>query len=251
MSKSRDIADSAATINFIDSLTSDAQTQLNSKATLDASPTFTGTVTATAFSGDGSGLTGVDSLPSQTGNNGLFLTTDGSTASWAEAGGGAWELISTTTISGSPSTIDIESDITSSHDSYMVFLQDLDASTNQSFDIRYKKSGSYQSSAYYAMDIADGAVNTRSNQSQFRTGASIDSGGNAMDASFTFMNVHSTDACGQIMYGQGTGNAETSFMIVGSHKLAAAVTGIRFFVQGGVTFTSGKIYVYGLKNSQD
>ena len=103
MSKSRDIADSAATINYIDGLTSDAQSQLNDKATLDGSPTFTGTVTATACSGDGSGLTGVDSLPSQTGNNGLFLTTDGSTASWAEAGGGAWELLSTATPSASAS----------------------------------------------------------------------------------------------------------------------------------------------------
>lgn len=82
MSKSRDIADSAATINYIDNLTSDAQSQINDKATLDGSPTFTGTVTATAFSGDGSGLTGVDSLPSQTGQSGKFLTTDGSAASW-------------------------------------------------------------------------------------------------------------------------------------------------------------------------
>jgi len=82
MSKSRDIADSAATINYIDSLTSDAQSQLDDKATLDGSPTFTGTVTATAFSGDGSGLTGVDSLPSQTGNAGEFLTTDGTNPSW-------------------------------------------------------------------------------------------------------------------------------------------------------------------------
>lgn len=101
MSKSRDIADSAATINYIDGLTSDAQTQIDTatsdiatntsdiatKAPL-SNPTFTGTVTATAFSGDGSGLTSVDSLPSQTGNSGLFLTTDGTDASWGEAGGG-------------------------------------------------------------------------------------------------------------------------------------------------------------------
>ena len=81
MSKSRDIADSAATINYIDGLTSDAQTQIDTKAPLSA-PTFTGTVTATAYVGDGSGLTGVDSLPAQSGNAGNYLTTDGTNASW-------------------------------------------------------------------------------------------------------------------------------------------------------------------------
>jgi hypothetical protein len=35
--------------------------------------------------GDGSGLTGVDSLPSQTSQSGKFLTTDGSAASWGDA----------------------------------------------------------------------------------------------------------------------------------------------------------------------
>ena len=54
MSKSRDIADSAATINYIDGLTSDAQTQLDAKAV----------------------------YPDQTGNSGKFLTTDGSVTSW-------------------------------------------------------------------------------------------------------------------------------------------------------------------------
>ena len=84
MSKSRDIADSATTINYIDGLTSDAQSQINTKATLDGSPTFTGTVTATAFSGDGSGLTGVESLPDQTGNDNYYLQTDGTNAAWSQ-----------------------------------------------------------------------------------------------------------------------------------------------------------------------
>jgi hypothetical protein len=68
MSKARDIGDSAATINYIDTLSSNAQTQLDGKADLSGSPTFTGTVTANAasitgtvtanaFSGDGSALT--------------------------------------------------------------------------------------------------------------------------------------------------------------------------------------------------
>ena len=108
MAKSRDIADSASVINYIDGLTSDAQTQLDAKATLDGSPTFTGTVTATAFSGDGSGLTGVESLPSQTGNNGLFLTTNGSTASWGAAGS---EIVTVTRTSNAILTADNNSNL--------------------------------------------------------------------------------------------------------------------------------------------
>ena len=109
MSKSRDIADSAATINYIDGLTSDAQAQINTatsdiatntsdiatntsdittKAPL-SNPTFTGTVTATSFSGDGSALTGIDSLPSQTGNAGKYLTTDGTNGSWGDVSASA------------------------------------------------------------------------------------------------------------------------------------------------------------------
>ena len=56
MSKSRDIADSAATINFIDTVTSNVQDQIDN----------------------------IDALPSQTGNAGKFLTTDGTTDSWGE-----------------------------------------------------------------------------------------------------------------------------------------------------------------------
>lgn len=45
--------------------------------------TITGTATATAFAGDGSALTGITTLPSQSSNSGKFLTTNGSVASWA------------------------------------------------------------------------------------------------------------------------------------------------------------------------
>ena len=42
------------------------------------SPTFTGTVNFT-----GATVTGIDSLPSQSGNSGKYLTTNGTSASWA------------------------------------------------------------------------------------------------------------------------------------------------------------------------
>ena len=45
-------------------------------------PTFTGTVTADFLVGDGSGITGIDSFPAQTGHSGEYLTTDGTNVSW-------------------------------------------------------------------------------------------------------------------------------------------------------------------------
>lgn len=42
----------------------------------------TGAVYADSFYGDGSALTGIDALPSQTGNANKYLTTDGTDASW-------------------------------------------------------------------------------------------------------------------------------------------------------------------------
>jgi hypothetical protein len=52
---------------------------LENKADTD-SPTFTGTVNFT-----GATVTGIDSLPSQSGNSGKYLTTDGTSASWSTA----------------------------------------------------------------------------------------------------------------------------------------------------------------------
>ena len=61
MSKSRDIADSAATINYIDGLTSDAQSQINTVQ---------------------SEISNFDPLPSQSGQSGKYLSTNGTTPSW-------------------------------------------------------------------------------------------------------------------------------------------------------------------------
>lgn len=57
--------------------------------TTDSGATVFGNVTATAFYGDGSNLSGVDALPTQTGNSGKYLTTDGSDASWDSVQSGA------------------------------------------------------------------------------------------------------------------------------------------------------------------
>ena len=243
MSKSRDIADSAATINYIDGLTSDAQSQLNDKATLDGSPTFTGTVTATAFSGDGSGLTGVDSLPSQTGNNGLFLTTDGSTASWAEAGGGAMELISTTTVSGTPSTIDITSGFSSTYDDYVIYGSNITASANAVGDVQLYLNGVLDSGTNYFYTRSNGtAFSSVSSQEGVEWG--FIEASNASGFKIEIFSANSTAAYCPVI--NTFGRSRVGFM--GRTSSSGAITGIRLLIPP-TTFTSGTIRLYGIKKA--
>ena len=262
MSKSRDIADSAATINFIDGLTSDAQTQIDTKAPL-ASPTFTGTVTATAFSGDGSALTGVDSLPSQTGNNGLFLTTDGSTASWAEAGGGgAWEYISAITASGA-SEIDVEWTY-GSHEAYMIILNDYMPSNDQQVLSAYLKlNGTYQNSGYYYH-----FANTYSGSGTY-IGYNGNNANNITISQYQSNNSNFPSAARIIIYNANQNTAYNQFFVEatssyvtggslnqfwnaigqGSCTANKGVSGLRFSPASGTA--SGTAYLYGLKISQE
>lgn len=73
-------------IQYLDGVTSAIQTQLNAKAPA-ANPVFTGTADFT-----GATVTGIEALPSQSGNTGKYLTTDGSTASWATVSAGSSDL---------------------------------------------------------------------------------------------------------------------------------------------------------------
>jgi hypothetical protein len=251
MSKSRDIADSAATINYIDGLTSDAQTQINGKATLDASPTFTGTVTATAFSGDGSGLTGVDSLPSQTGNNGLFLTTDGSTASWGEAGGGAWEFLGKVTASNSAS-IEFTS-ISSDYGCVVAILQAVKPdSDNRSI---YFKTSTNNGSSYNDPTQTSHTVGQPSSVSYAQTTSAITSNdvhytGIPVSGTLFIYNLNSsknTTFTGHLIYDR----ASTSNILVdtfsGGYTTAQVDNAIQF--TSNINIESGSILLYGIKES--
>lgn len=261
MSKSRDIADSAATINYIDGLTSDAQGQLNDKATLDGSPTFTGTVTATAFSGDGSGLTGVDSLPSQTGNNGLFLTTDGSTASWAAAGGGAWEYVTSVTATAA-STLDVEWTY-GEYETVMIVFPKIEKSANGSLEGKMKLNGAYRGGGYrYHLQRSHSSSSSYSgtNGTDDSTIRLLDqSSSESTDPSSLRCIIYNTNQNTQHtqMYWEGTGmfvtpisNTWTLYHHLG-HAMQAGdkgISGFRFQPSSG-TFT-GTAYLYGLKISQ-
>ena len=257
MSKSRDIADSAAPINYIDGLTSDAQGQLNDKATLDGSPTFTGTVTATAFSGDGSGLTGVDSLPSQTGNNGLFLTTDGSTASWAEAGGGAWELLSSVTATNVASA---SFSSLSGYSVYMLVGHNMRPTTdNKQLCVRVSASGVFQSTTDYIsrhLFVSDVTTATR-NVDGPRNKMNLTSNGRSNSSSFSgdiILYVHNlNESVSTSMNWRGSyvrTSQSTRDLHIGGGQFATASSndGIQIIEEDGNNLY-GTFYLYGLKTS--
>lgn len=105
---------SSTELGYLDGVTSAIQTQINAKANT-ASPTFTGTVTlpSTTSIGNVSStelgyLDGVTSAiqtqlnakavyPSQTGNSGKFLTTDGTNVSWGAVSGGSGGTVTSIT----------------------------------------------------------------------------------------------------------------------------------------------------------
>jgi len=120
MAKSRDLADSAATINYIDTVTSNVQDQIDN----------------------------IDPLPSQTGNSGKYLTTDGTDASWGTvaAGDGHWKLISTTSPSGA-STVSIE-DFSTDYKTFKIVFKLTSSSSFSVMKTELKVSGSYRTSSY-------------------------------------------------------------------------------------------------------
>ena len=266
MSKSRDIADSAATINFIDTVSSNVQTQLNAKGVGSVTSvggtgsvsglTLTGTVTSSGNLTLGgtlddinlaSGVTGT--LPAANGGTGItaagasgnVLTSTGSGwASTAPAGGGALELISTTTVSGTPSTIDITSGFSSTYDNYIVIASGVSSSANND-DVYmqvYKNSTLLTSSYTYNNQSGSQLFNYSGfNNIGYVWGNDTGWQVNIINANSMLFTVNSTGLFRAISTGYnntGTGG----------------ITGIRFLFQSGsTTFTQGQIRLYGIKKS--
>lgn len=228
MSKSRDIADSAATINYIDTVTSNVQDQIDN----------------------------IDPLPSQTGNNGLFLTTDGTDASWAAAGGGAWTLIETLSPSAA-STIDVES-FDSTYEIYKIIYR-IDPSTAVLPRILLRFSGAYQTTAdyRYISFFISSANGTTYTADRVASGASyIQCSNNTSDTMhYLEIQIHnSNESTGykNIYFDYRADQSTQALQAIGNGRFHAAagtgvLEGIRVFPNSG-NYT-GKVYVYGLTAS--
>jgi hypothetical protein len=109
MSKARDLANagtalttvSATELGYLDGVTSAVQTQIDSKEpTLPSQTGNTGKYLTTDGTDKSWGTVSQYALPTQTGNSGKYLTTNGTAESWGTVSAG-WSLIATATLSGS------------------------------------------------------------------------------------------------------------------------------------------------------
>ena len=302
MSNSRDIADSAATINYIDTVTSNVQDQIDN---LDPLPTQTGNTgkflttngTAAAWDavdvsseitgtlpvangGTGStsttyadltanvtgtlpvanGGTGATTLtannvllgngtsapqavaPSTSGN---VLTSDGTTwASTAPAGGGAWEFFSSTTVSSSVANIEMA--LSSSHDQYMIVLDNIATGNDSGGYLRWKRGGSFITTDYYYVQ-GQGNWTSPQNQGSFKLrNANI----NQNCSGIFYLNAVNDTGAGKPNY-YFNGPALYELLIVGGANQIStgAVTDIQMRWDHNVT--SGSVYIYTLKTSQE
>ena len=117
--------------------------------------------TVLAPNGDGSALTGVDSLPSQSSQSGKFLTTNGSAASWGAAPVAGLTLLGTVTASSVASVI-IDNLFSSTYDVYKIIGTELKGNSS-GLDLNLKYGAvDYFPDSGYRFHVHRNATNTSS-----------------------------------------------------------------------------------------
>jgi hypothetical protein len=180
--------------------------------------------------------------PSTSGN---VLTSDGTNwASTAPAGGGALELISTTTVSGTPSTIDVTSGFSSTYDDYVIYAADLAGSATAVIRIQVYTGGTLEAGANYSY--------VRNNQGSTWT---VETSREYIEASVLSTNTGGFKA--EIFDSNNT-VANNSFLcaygrnrtaLSGQWNSSGAVTGFRLLLSTGTFVSGGTIRLYGIKKS--
>ena len=208
--------------------------------------------------GDGSALTGISALPSQSSQSGKFLTTNGSAASWGTVAGAGMVLLSTVTASNS-STVDIETTFDGTYGSYMIIASNVRSSSDGGL-LRaiMKLGGSYVTSSsynYHQIRTSSGSNNYLGTGYTTQIAIEVNDGiGNASthSAGFTMSIDDPTSTTlykkihweGSRVVAGGAKNAGFTSGVGVNIGSTAALTGIRFFIQSATT--SGTFRLYGI-----
>ena len=279
MSRARDIADSASTINALDNVTASGA-ELNildgvtsTTAELNILDGVTSTATeinkldalsrGSLIYGNASAETAILTK----GSADQVLTSDGTDIAWAAAAGGSFTLLNTyNTTSGT--TVDVE-DFSTTYDSYMIVLSGVyTALTGRNLGLRLKVDGSYVASQYSFFLMRGSSSGVSYNQSSSATYIEFctesgnvtgnDPNGKPYDGVIWIHDVNTSKKSHGVHF---TGSAVTSsnstnfsgngYLYSSSSVSAAPVRGIRFFQPDiSQSFSGGAIRIYGLAKSQ-
>ena len=255
MSKARDLANagtalttvSATELGYLDGVTSAVQTQINAKeATLPSQTGNTGKYLTTDGSAKSWGTVSQYALPTQTGNSGKYLTTNGTAESWGTVPTGGMTLLSTTTLSGATTTI---SSIDQTYVNLVIFISGV---TNATAD------GTFRIAPNGSTNISTGAKSTNlsftgSFQNDYWQIASSPNDPTRTNASnnyaLTINNYASTTRpkpishCGG--YISGT-YGETTAASAGYINTNSAISSLVFSNSGG-NLSTGTVLIYGVK----
>lgn len=242
-------------------------TQLNTVPNLApiASPTFTGVPAApTATLGTSTtqlattafvqaAALAASGVPDQAGNGGKFLTTDGSSASWAAPANGLVLLATLTPTAAA--NLDFLTTFSSTYDNYFIVVDGVNPSADDSLLMRFAVSGSVDSSAVYASSaIPSSGGATAASSTAFNISSAVESTGVGMSASIEVLNANDTakikTACSTYAApAAGTANYYLGGFWSG-YVAANAISGFRLYWNSGANFVAtGKVRVYGYSNT--
>ena len=194
-----------------------------------------------------------DEIPSQSGNTGKFLTTDGSAASWGTVAPAGMVLLSTVTASSS-STVDIGDYFDSTYDSYIIRITSVRTSAGAYIGLRFKMGGSYLAGSGYRYSLQ--TTNTDSTNYTALSSPNISSikiiAGGDLNSECSHCEIYLSDPTSTTLQkgihwvGDGSRSTEhwstTGF---GRQNATTAYTGVRFIPDGG-TILYGTFRLYGI-----
>ena len=190
------------------------------------------------------------------GTSGQVMTSQGASAApqWADAGGGAWELLSSIS-NPNTSTVDFTG-LTTSYAAYKVHFNNVSINTNNSRQMRCRmylngtlKTSDYRMLSSFVM-VGAGSVGAHGGSTNAIVLAGQGQGGRGFNGELTFpMKLRTTGAIDSLQAFYGTCVSHDTCNTIGGFNEASystLLTGIQFDSPDNYNVTDGQFYLYGL-----
>jgi len=208
----------------------------------------TSPITGGGTSGDVTiGISSSAVVPSQTGNSGKYLTTDGTTSSWGTISSGGWTLIASGSV-GTGSTFTISS-IPQTYKNIRIQLLNWSASGNG--DLVWKINNTVSDTYYDIKSSNAGSNNTGTGGSGVRlSSGTVDGSQTTNMGVLDILDYTNTSAfkafdARALTWQNGAPSYRESWTGGGAYANISAVTSLVFDPESSSTFDSGTYYLWG------